>query len=87
MGFLKGIGCVGLGGFIIYLNLSKVISSPWCWYIGIPIVFVGLVYIFGSLPVKMYCMNCGQYLGTDEPDKCPRCGSNRFTTEDPKRNN
>jgi len=88
MGFLIGIGCAGLGGFLIYLNLSEVSNSPWCWYIGIPLVLFGVIKV-GMIvsPLKYYCMNCGQYLGNDEPNKCPRCGSNRFTTQDPKQNN
>lgn len=35
-------------------------------------------------PRQYYCAKCGQDLGRgDPPDTCPRCGSNRFTNEDP----
>lgn len=35
-------------------------------------------------PRRRYCASCGQDLGRrDVPNTCPRCGSNRFTTDDP----
>lgn len=35
-------------------------------------------------PRDTYCRNCGQYLGRGKPEEvCPKCGSNRFTHEDP----
>lgn len=35
--------------------------------------------------VGIYCSSCGQYLGTSKGFKCPcaRCGSNRYTKQDP----
>jgi len=48
-------------------------------------VLLVIVLVFWILrPRQHYCQNCGQDLGRgDPPEACPKCGSNRFSTEDP----
>ena len=50
---------------------------------GIAIVALALL-LWGLFFRKTYCRNCGQYLGRGKPPgNCPRCGSNRFSHQDP----
>jgi hypothetical protein len=37
---------------------------------------------YDIVEIDYYCSNCGQYLGISRKT-CDRCGSNRWTTEDP----
>jgi DNA-directed RNA polymerase subunit RPC12/RpoP len=47
------------------------------------LLFVGTI-LWAQMPRQYYCENCGQDLGRgDPPETCPKCGSNRFTNEDP----
>lgn len=51
--------------------------------LAVPIVIAFLVFL-ALQPRDTYCRNCGQYLGKGQPEgDCPKCGSNRFTHEDP----
>ncbi len=56
------------------------------WAIGVGFVCAAVAHLF--LPKQTfyqqdyYCAACGQYLGS-APERCDRCGSNRYTTEDP----
>jgi Zn finger protein HypA/HybF involved in hydrogenase expression len=51
---------------------------------GVIVLAVLVVILWDALPKKHYCKNCGQDLGKgDPPETCPKCGSNRFTREDP----
>lgn len=48
------------------------------------LIMVVLAVLWALRPRKTYCANCGQYLGRGEPEEnCGKCGSNRFTHEDP----
>ena len=53
--------------------------------LSLVVLFMVVVAVLLALrPRKTYCANCGQYLGRGEPDEnCGKCGSNRFTHEDP----
>jgi len=47
------------------------------------VIMIGLA-LWMLRPQQYYCKACGQDLGRgDPPDCCPKCGSNRFTNEDP----
>jgi Zn finger protein HypA/HybF involved in hydrogenase expression len=51
-------------------------------------ILLGLTILLAILwvlrPRRYYCRNCGQDLGRgDPPAECPKCQSNRITTEDP----
>jgi len=47
------------------------------------VMFVAIMTI-ALVPRRKYCKDCGQDLGRrPEEDHCPRCGCNRFTTQDP----
>lgn len=47
------------------------------------LLLIGAI-LWAMRPRQYYCRNCGQDLGRgDPPDKCPKCGSNRFTNDDP----
>lgn len=51
---------------------------------GVVILLMVGAILWMMRPRQYYCRNCGQDLGRDEqPDMCPKCGSNRFTEEDP----
>jgi len=48
------------------------------------LAFVILALLWPSPERELYCKFCGQYLDAENPpEACPKCGSNRFTTEDP----
>lgn len=48
-------------------------------------VAIGVIILIFMIPNRrVYCANCGQDLGREDvPDRCPKCGSNRFTHVDP----
>lgn len=49
----------------------------------IVLAFIAAI-LWAMWPRQYYCANCGQDLGRgDPPESCPKCGSNRFTNEDP----
>lgn len=51
---------------------------------GVLVLSLAFAILWALRPRQYYCKNCGQDLGRgDPPEKCPKCGSNRFTTEDP----
>jgi len=51
---------------------------------GIAILLLIVMILWALRPRQYYCKNCGQDLGRGDPlDHCPKCGSNRFTNEDP----
>jgi len=51
---------------------------------GLLVLSLIIAILWAMRPKQYYCRNCGQDLGRGEPpDRCPKCGSNRFTNEDP----
>lgn len=73
--------------------LPKSMETAW-WICNIGYIIVGIlgvVRIIDSIHNKqhlsswVYCKGCGQRLGTvrDHPTECPRCGSNRISSQDP----
>lgn len=45
---------------------------------------LGIILLWMLFFRKWYCRKCGQYLGRgDPPNRCPNCGSNRFSNQDP----
>lgn len=51
---------------------------------GAAVLLLVIAVLWALRPRQYYCRNCGQDLGRgDPPDACPKCGSNRFTHEDP----
>jgi len=82
--FLRSLGNMIFMGF--WNDSYKTLGSPLFWAIA-----VGIVVIISESEsknmragVNVFCAKCDQYLGTanrfDCP--CPRCGSNRYTTND-----
>jgi len=52
-------------------------------FISAIVVVVGVL-LWMMQPRQYYCKKCGQDLGKgDPPEVCPKCGSNRFTNQDP----
>jgi hypothetical protein len=52
--------------------------------IGTALLILFAIILWAKRPQRYFCKNCGQDLGRgDPPETCPKCESNRFTTEDP----
>lgn len=52
--------------------------------LGVLVLSLAVAILWALRPRQHYCKNCGQDLGRgDPPERCPKCGSNRFTNEDP----
>lgn len=68
----------------VFPGLPSLPSSGQIVGFGAALLILVAVIIWIMRPRQYYCRNCGQDLGRgDPPEACPKCGSNRFTTDDP----
>lgn len=86
-----------VGGIVLLLDLPRLTvgSNPVPTVSNLPsvqeiLLALGMVILATGFLLWMlffqtvYCRNCGQYLGRGKaPEKCSRCGSNRFSNQDP----
>jgi hypothetical protein len=88
--FFVGVG-MAYGGFRLILSHHE--TMGWPAWLGLGLMLVGAILgvnvlgVAGGKPrqiVNVFCADCGQFLGPSNgfDCPCPRCGCNRYTTED-----
>lgn len=73
-----------LGLSLLFLDLDWLpsLTEVAVWFGSATLICVLVIWMLFYR--RVYCANCGQYLGRGEPPSvCPKCDSNRFTHQDP----
>lgn len=81
MGY-AGLGIAIFGGIVWMVSLE--FDQMTVGYVGLGMIVIGGMMFYLAIR-KWYCAACGQFLGRgSKPSRpCNRCGSNRFTSQDP----
>lgn len=69
---------------VVSVDVPSLPSGEQLAIFGVLVVALIIAILWALRPRQYYCRGCGQDLGRgDPPERCPKCGSNRFTHEDP----